>query len=61
MELSQSPGRKSFQQSPTLASFLRAALAFMVHLPPAHRALNIEGDNSACAMTIGALAYPALI
>src|SRR5882724_3153895 len=36
IEVSQSPGRKSFQQSPASASFLRAALAFMVRLPPAY-------------------------
>jgi hypothetical protein len=65
MELSQSPGWKSLQQSPALASVLRAALVFMMHLPLAWTDqvghIGTEGDNSACTMTIVATTFLALI
>src|SRR5258706_8471814 len=49
IEVSQSPGRKSFQQSPVSASFLRAALAFMVRLLGI-RSVFVAGDRSRTAV-----------
>src|SRR5258708_14970739 len=49
IEVSQSPGRKSFQQSPVSASFRKAALAFMVRLPGS-RLVFVAGDRSRTAV-----------
>jgi hypothetical protein len=54
IEVTQLPGRKPFQQSPASASFLRAALAFMVRLPAVFdwlrwRRRSIQNRRNSCA------------